>query len=170
MTSDNKVALIIAGIGTATWLYEYVKQLRWTRDKYLVERVDAFKAKQSTKQMQLMLDWNDNYIKINGKSERVNDKILFEALQTHDVKDRFSDLEYELRKIFDEYFDGLNEFVMLCDTGLINQRHLRIYFNYWFRILNGESCNKPTKLVEQIKKYLLYYGYKDVYFFIKPIK
>ncbi len=97
---------------------------------------------------------------------KVDDDILFEALQTHNVKTSYTPEEVALRKIFDEYFDDLNEFRLLSETGLISEKNYRLFMKYWFEILTGKKSNKPKKVLSQIEIYLKYYGYGDLYVFM----
>jgi hypothetical protein len=71
-----------------------------------------------------------------------------------------------LRNSFDEYFDKLTEFIILAESGMISEKNLRIFLNYWFNILNGNKKSKSSKIVSQFKNYMLFYGYEKLYNFI----
>lgn len=166
MTIEEKITLGIAVITGAKWVYEYTKKLTWDKNVFLLERYEKFKSKESAKAMQLLLDWNKITITLNGESLRVNDELLFESFQTHNVKTSFTKEEAALRKLFDEYFDDLNEFRLLAETGLISEKNYRLFMKYWFEILTGKKSNKPKKVLDQIEIYLKYYGYSDLFDFM----
>jgi len=166
MTIEEKITLGIAVITGVKWVYEYTKKLTWDKNKFLLERYEKFKSKESTKAMQLLLDWNKITITLNGESMRVDDNMLFESFQTHDIKTTFTKDEASLRKLFDEYLDDLNEFRLLSETGLISKKNYRLFMKYWFDILTGKKSNKPKKVLHQIESYMKYYGYNDLFVFM----
>jgi hypothetical protein len=166
MTIEEKITLGIAVITGVKWVYEYTKKLTWDKNKFLLERYEKFKSKESTKAMQLSLDWNKITITLNGESMRVDDNMLWESFQTHDIKTTFTKDEASLRKLFDEYLDDLNEFRLLSETGLISEKNYRLFMKYWFDILTGKKSNKPKKVLSQIESYMKYYGYNDLFVFM----
>ena len=166
MTIEEKITLGIAVITGVKWVYEYTKKLTWDKNKFLLERYEKFKLKESTKAIQLLLDWNKITIILNGESMKVDDNMLFESFQTHDVKTSFTKDEASLRKLFDEYLDDLNEFRLLSETGLISEKNYRLFMKYWFEILTGKKSNKPKKVLSQIESYMKYYGYNDLFVFM----
>jgi hypothetical protein len=166
MTIEEKLTLGIAVITGVKWVYEYTKKLTWDKNKFLLERYEKFKSKESTKAMQLLLDWNKITITLNSESMRVDDNMLWESFQTHDIKTTFTKDEASLRKLFDEYLDDLNEFRLLSETGLISEKNYRLFMKYWFDILTGKKSNKPKKVLSQIESYMKYYGYNDLFVFM----
>ena len=58
MTIEEKITLGVAVVTGVKWVYEYTKKLTWDKNKFLLERYEKFKSKESTKSMQLLLDWN----------------------------------------------------------------------------------------------------------------
>ena len=166
MTIEEKITLGIALIRGMKWVYEYTKKLTWDKNVFLLEKYEKFKSKDSTKKMHLLLDWNAITVELNGENVRVDDGMLIEALQTHDVRDVFTFHEVALRKIFDEYFDELNEFRLLAETGLISEKNYRLFMKYWFEIITGKKHNKPNELIEQLEHYLVFYGYSELYNFM----
>jgi hypothetical protein len=157
---------ITAIITSIKWVYEYSNKLNWEKNKFLIDRLEVFFNDTNTKNIQLVLDWNK--IKINDGQENylIDDDILFEALQTHDIKHKFDKTEIFLRNSFDEYFDKLTEFIILAESGMISKRNLRMFLNYWFNILGGNKKSKPSKLINQFKVYMLFYGYEKLFKFL----
>jgi hypothetical protein len=159
---------LVAGILTIIkWVYEYSQKNNWEKNRFLLERIEKFREKESVKKVQTMLDWNKISIEFEEKWHTVSDEILYEALQTHDIKHSFSTLEFNIRKSFDEYFDGITDLILLEESGLVSGKNLKIFLQYWLNILNGNTKNKPVKLVQQFQKYLKYYGYTDLEAFLR---
>ena len=157
----------IAGIATAAgWVYEYSQKLRWDKSKFLLERIEDLLERESTQYVHSMLDWNALELDFDGVKVRVDDNMLFESLQTHDTKHSFTRQEMKIRDLFDEYFDGLTEFLILSECGLISKRDLAKFMDYWISILNGERSSKSQKLNSQINEYMLFYGFNKLHDFI----
>jgi len=163
-----EVVLAVAGVLGAIikWLYEYVKEVRWEKNKYLLDQIQRFNSLKTTQAAQSILDWNGIEVEIEGERVYVDNKILFEALQTHDVKYNFTEEEVLIRSLFDDYFDDLTQLVFMTRIDLISRDNLILFTRYWLDILSGEAESKPTKLVDQIHNYLSYYGYTDLLKFL----
>lgn len=160
--------LYLTGIITALkWVYEYSQKLRWDKSKFLLERLEDFLSRPSTEKVNMLLDWNKFTLEIDGKEYRMDDEILLGALATHDKKQHFTELELKLRGLLDEYFDGLTEFLLLAECGLINKRDFRKFMSYWLKILNGEGERKAEPVNRQIKEYMLFYGFDKLHCFVE---
>jgi hypothetical protein len=166
MTIEEKITIWVAIVTGVKWVYEYSKKLTWDKNKFLIERYEKFKSKESTKAMQLILDWNAITVDLNGVNLRVTDDMFYESLQTHDVRQTFTLNETRLRKLYDEYFDDLNEFRLLCEAGLISEKNYRMFIKYWFEIITGNKNNKPDIVLQQLQHYLNFYGYNDLLVFM----
>ena len=168
-----KIELIISIVGglaaTSKWIYEYSNKLKWDKNKFLLEQIENFENKESTKIAETLLDWNGTEITIEDKSFYVDDKLLLGALTTHDLKNKFSTEEFLIRGVFDEYFDNLTRLVILSKTKLISEDNLILFLEYWFEILSGQKENKDKKVLEQIETYLDFYGYNTLLEFILNI-
>lgn len=163
---DNFV--LIAGLAAAfKWIYEYSQQRKFEKNKFLLERIEKFYESEDIKIVQKLLDWNGTKIQYGNKEYIIDDTILTGALETHNNKSSFNQTEVLIRKLFDNYFDELNELVILYDCGLVDGDNLKKFLRYWIDILNGEKKNKPKSLISAIDKYLEFYGYQDVKDFIK---
>lgn len=158
---------IAGGIGTSSkWVYEYTKKLKWEKNKFLLEKLEIFHSLESTKIMETLLDWNGTNVIINGKEIFIDDNILLNSLYTHDVKHSFTTLEFELRHIFDDYFDNLTKLIFMSKSGLIDKKNLVMFMEYWLKILSGNTNNKSRELMEQINKYLEFYEFTTLRDFI----
>jgi hypothetical protein len=114
-----------------------------------------------------MLDWGMLELDFEGRKVVIDNEMLFGALQTHDVKHSFTRDEMRIRELFDDYFDGLTEFLILSECGLVNRNDMRKFLNYWIQILNGERSGKPEKLKSQMDSYMLFYGFDKLHRFIQ---
>jgi hypothetical protein len=160
--------VLIAGLATSLkWVWEYSQGRKFEKNKFLLERVEKFNILESTKKVQKILDWNAITIEINGVDTKINDSILVEALKTHDQKVIFDSTEVYIREIFDEYFTGLTELIILSNTGLVDKKNLKKFLKYWVDILNGIKKNKPESFVKTIGNYLSFYKYEEVLEFLK---
>jgi hypothetical protein len=109
-----------------------------------------------------MLDWNK--CKIDG--ETITDEILISSLETHNNRSVFTMTESKIRGLFDEYMDNLNKLIVLGETGLIDEKNLKIYLRYWFDILSGVKKNKPKEFITKLHNYLDFYGYDGILIFL----
>jgi len=161
---------ITAIITSIKWVYEYSNKLKWEKNKFLLERLKLFFQDKNTKNVQLILDWNKIKINYNEEIILVDDDILYEALQTHDVKHKFNSTEIFLRNSFDEYFDKLTEFVILAESGMISKKKLRTFLKYRIYILSSKKNSKNNKMINQFKVYMTFYGYEKLFSFINNKK
>ena len=160
--------VLIAGLVTSLkWVWEYSQSRKFEKNKFLLERIEKFNNLESTEKVQKILDWNSIKIEINDVSVKVDDSIILEALRTHDQKGSFDSTEVYLRQIFDDYFTGITELIILSNTGLVDKRNLKKFLKYWVDILNGNKRNKPESFVKTIENYLKFYGYTEVSEFLK---
>ena len=160
--------VLIAGLVTSLkWVWEYSQIRKFEKNKFLLERIEKFNNLKSTEKVQKILDWNSIKIEINDVSVKVDDSIILEALKTHDQKASFDSTEVYLRQIFDDYFTGITELIILSNTGLVDKRNLKKFLKYWVDILNGNKRNKPEIFVQTISNYINFYGYEEVSKFLK---
>jgi len=160
--------VLIAGLATSLkWVWEYSQSRKFEKNKFLLERIEKFNNLESTQKVQKILDWNSISIEINDVKVKVDDGILVESLKTHDQKVSFDSTEVYLRQIFDDYFTGITELIILSNTGLVDKRNLKKFLKYWIDILNGKKKNKPESFVKTIENYLKFYGYTEVLEFLK---
>lgn len=167
MTLDYTIAILTALAAAFKWLYEYSQKLKWEKNKFLLEQLEKFQSQETTQVMEKLLDWNFISVTIKGSTYKVNDAMLFEALQTHNNKHSFSQTEVALRKTFDDYFDNLTKMILLCKSKLISEKNFKLFYEYWLNILSGRKQSKSRELKEQIHNYLDFYGYDHLLQFIK---
>lgn len=151
---------IIGGlIAIFKWVFEYTKQKKWEKNKFLLEKLEEFYELESTKIMHNILDWNVIKINLGNDEVTITDYDLLNAFQTHDNKHSFTKEEVKLRKIFDEYFDNLTKLVFMTKNNLIDKNGLNLFMGYWFNILSGKTNNKNYEIKLQIHRYLDFYGF-----------
>ena len=163
---SNLLAIVGGLFATGKWLYELVQKYKWERNKYLLENLEDFRSKENTKIFHQILDWNASYVTIENEKFRVNDDLLISALDLHTERGKFSREELLLRNTFDRYFDDLSTLHFMVKVGLIDKNHFKTFMKYWFKILKGDG-HKPEIFGTKIKKYMVYYGYEELYNFIK---
>jgi len=118
--------VLIAGLATSLkWVWEYSQSRKFEKNKFLLERIEKFNNLDSTQKVQKILDWNSISIEINDVKVKVDDGILVESLKTHDQKATFDSTEVYLRQIFDDYFTGITELIILSNTGLVDKGNLK---------------------------------------------
>jgi hypothetical protein len=159
---------VLAGLAAGfKWVWEYIKQLRVEKTRYLVEQIEKFESKHFVKDVEKMLDWNSFKTEIFNKIDYIDDEIIMKALITHDIKDVYTEKEFYIREIFDKYFDEINKFIILTECGLINKSDLKKLLGYWFDIISGKKTNKSKEFISSLHTYLAFYGYEKVLKFIK---
>lgn len=141
------------------WTFEYTKQKKWEKNKFLLDKLEEFHNLESTKIIHNILDWNSVKIKLFEEYYFINDNIFFESLKTHNKKHQFTKEEKRLRELYDEYFDNLTKFVFMTKNGLIDKQGLNMFMGYWFNILSGKTNNKSLEVKRQIMLYLDFYNY-----------
>lgn len=160
--------VLVAGLGASIkWIWEYSQSRLFEKNKFLLERIEKFNSSESVQKVQKLLDWNAIKIDIDGVPTKIDDEILIEGLKTHAQKASFDSTEVYIREIFDDFFTGMTELLVLSNTGLVDKKNLRKFLQYWISILNGTKQNKPKVLIETFENYLEYYGYSEVLEFIK---
>lgn len=142
-------------------VWEYLRDLKWKKSEYLAKEIKEFQNDENVKIIFQLLDWNKRKIQLKSGIHTVGDYDLVSALQTHDIKNRFTVQEAELRDIFDDFFDKLSMFNIYIKNGLISEKELHLYIGYYVEILTSTN-RKPKILIETFQKYLKYYEFKNV--------
>jgi hypothetical protein len=164
------ISIICALAATFKWVYEYSEKSKWERNAFLLNQIEKFRSLETTRIMEKLLDWNSIEVKIGENKILVDDKFLIDSLQTHNIKHSFTRDEAKLREIFDDYFDNITKLIFMAEVGLVDKNNLSIFLGYWFRIISGESKNKPVEFFDKLHHYLEYYGYNDLIDFLENYK
>lgn len=167
-----ELILSIAGALCAAfkWVYEYSRKLKWEMNVFLLEQIEKFRSLESTRAMEKILDWNSAYVSFQNERMLVNDSMLEGAFKTHNIKHTFTKEEVKLRSIFDEYFDNLTKLIFMTKVGLADKKNLILFLEYWFRILSGISKSKSKEVLNEMWKYMEYYGYVDLIQFMEEYR
>jgi len=142
-------------------IVEYRKAQLWKESEFLSKEIKEFFSDDKVKTVLTLLDWNARLIQINGKEVKINDQFLIEALKTHNKKSKFSLEEAHIRDLFDNFFDKLSYFKIHCKNGLVSEKKVYNYFEYYFDIL-VTSERKTPEFIRTINSYLTYYDYNNV--------
>ncbi len=159
------LTIVFALAGGAKWVYEYTKNLKWQRAKFLSEKMKEFFTDPEIKKALVILDWNSAKIEMANRSgEKIeykfDDYIIMEALTTHDKKHSFTFEERQVRNLFDYFFDRLSEINVWIETGLIEEKQAKIYLKYWIDIIKGNRKSKSRNYTECLQKYLDFYNFE----------
>lgn len=80
--------------------FEYVKGLKWKKSEFLSKEIKEFFNDKNVKNVCSLLDWNARKIEIEGELVLITDEIIYNALQTHNNKNKFTETESKLRDMF----------------------------------------------------------------------
>jgi hypothetical protein len=142
-------------------IIEYRKTQLWKESEFLSKEIKEFFSDERVKVVLTLLDWNARKIMINGQEVKVNDDYMIEALKTHNQKSRFSIEEAHIRDLFDNFFDKLAYFNIHCKNGLVSEKKIFNYFDYYFNILTTTE-RKDWNFIKTIDNYIDYYDYTNV--------
>lgn len=148
---------------------EYRRTQLWKESEFLAKEAKEFFSDEKVKVVLTLLDWNSRTIDIEGVPTKINDDFLIEALKTHNKKSKFSKEEAYCRDLFDNFFDKLSNFNIHCKNGLVSEKKVFNYFDYYFKILTTKD-RKPAEFLRTIENYLSYYDYKNVSELLKKFK
>ena len=142
-------------------IIEYRKTQLWKESEFLSKEIKEFFSDERVKVVLTLLGWNVRKIMINGQEVKVNDDYMIEALKTHNQKSRFSIEEAHIRDLFDNFFDKLAYFNIHCKNGLVSEKKIFNYFDYYFNILTTTE-RKDWNFIKTIDNYIDYYDYTNV--------
>ncbi len=157
----NYLIPLIAVFSFIKAVVEYRKAQLWKESEFLSKEVKEFFSDEKVKTVLTLLDWNARLININGKDVKIDDAFMLEALKTHNKKSRFTVEEAYIRDLFDTFFDKLSYFNIHCKNGLVSEKKVYNYFEYYFGILTTNERKTPD-FIRTINSYLTYYEYKNV--------
>ena len=142
-------------------IVEYRKSQLWKESEFLSKEAKEFFSDDRIKTVLTLLDWNARKISIGGKEVRIDDDFMLEALKTHNKKSRFSIEEAHIRDLFDNFFDKLSYFNIHCKNGLVSEKKVFNYFEYYFNILTTIE-RKSSDFIRTIDSYIDYYDYTNI--------
>jgi hypothetical protein len=157
----NYIIPLIAIFSFIKAIVEYRKSQLWKESEFLSKEAKEFFSDDDIKTVLTLLDWNARKIAIGEKEVRVDDDFMLEALKTHNKKSKFSIEEAHIRDLFDNFFDKLSYFNIHCKNGLVSEKKVYNYFEYYFEILVTNERKSPD-FIRTINSYLTYYEYNNV--------
>ena len=157
----NYIIPLIAIFSFIKVIIEYRNNQLWKESEFLSKEVKEFFSEEKIKTVLTLLDWNARLININGKDVKIDDAFMLEALKTHNKKSKFSLEEAYIRDLFDNFFDKLSYFKIHCKNGLVTEKKVYNYFEYYFEILVTNERKSP-EFIRTINSYLTYYEYDNV--------
>lgn len=163
MVNPELILTLTASLAAAfKFTSEYSERLKFEKNKLLLDEINKHQSLNSTKVIEKILDFDNISLELNGRVIHISNELLFNSLQTHDIKQTYSDDEVLIRDLFDEYFDNLTKLLFMSKSQLVQRNNLNMFMRYWFDILSGKSNNKPDKVIQQIHTYLEFYGFIEL--------
>ena len=164
-----KIIPILGIIPFLKAIWEYIRDLKWKKSEFLAKEIKEFQNDENVRIVFQLLDWNKRKIKIKSGEFTIGDYDLVSALQTHDIKSKYTVQEAELRDIFDDFFDKLSTFNIYIKNDLISEKELYSYIGYYVNILDSKS-RKPKPLIDTFKKYITFYQFDNISELIENFK
>ena len=167
-TNKEASALLVAIAGGGFALRRWTIDQRWRRVQYAYQLIKEFMAKESTRKAFMMLDTTNNIELFPEKEKpedrfcRVDERLMINALKTFDEQKAFSEPEFAIRMIFDDFFTDLSMFQHHIDAKLIRLNDVRPYLEYWIKSINGHGNVKGIQLAQQINKFLDSFEYTAI--------
>jgi hypothetical protein len=152
---------IIAILSFIKAIIEWRRSQLWKESEFLSKEMKEFFSDEKIKIVLTLLDWNVRKVKIGDTQVKVSDKFLVESLKTHKEKSNFSPEEAYIRDLFDYFFDKLSHLKIHCKNGLVSEKKLFNYLEYYLDILTIPG-RKPKELLNIIDNYIKYYHFKNV--------
>jgi hypothetical protein len=168
---EHWIALVAASAALLTLikgLMEFRRAQQWKKAEFLAQEIKSFRQDVDVKRALLMLDWSEIPIytaEHEGLTKReiiCDDELLFMALTPDDDTD-FSDNQYIVRIIFDQYLDKLSMFERYVQSGLVKVDELRPYLQYWIDAMcNKVDGRKTPEIIDQLWAFISRYQYTSV--------
>lgn len=175
LSTKEKIDIIVSILGTSFALFtlwrgieQYKKDQRWKKAEFVAKEIKEFKSDPVTKNVMLMLDWNQREIKLSPNENIIFDidLVLCKALQPKTYLNEqggFTSQEALIRDHFDAFLDYLERFEAFIEAGLVGEKDFDPYLNYWFNIIgNRDSGRKDHKFYEIFWQYIDSFGYTKV--------
>lgn len=149
-------------------LYRWNIDQRWRRVQFSFLLIQTFFGKENTKLALRLVD-TFGYMELpsaSTKGEQLNivltEDMVFEALFTLDQQQEFTEPQFTIRLILDEFFTDLSMFQHHIDAGLIKIEDIRPYLEYWIKAINGHGKIFTIKLAHQANAFLRSFDYIPV--------
>lgn len=157
----SEILPIIAILSFIKAIWDWRKSQLWKESEFLSKEMKEFLNDEKVKIVFTLLDWNVRKVQIGDVWVKVSDKFLLESLKTHKEKSNFSPEEAYIRDLFDHFFDKLSHFNIHCKNGLVSEKKVFNYLEYYLNILTKPG-RKPKELLKVIDTYINYYEFKNV--------
>lgn len=152
---------IVFGVG----LWQYSQAQKWKRAEFLTKEIDRFEDDHDVANARTMLDFNGRdiffYAPADEKSDAGDDSatnedsvyvdhaLLVRALRSPEETNEFDEDEQVIRDTFDVYLSNLERFNNYLQAGLVKKKELKIFLEYWLRILGDPTNRKISQEVRQ---------------------
>lgn len=174
------IGTAIGGVVAFAWgVYRYYRAQKWKEAEFISKEAKEFNADPATIVVKQLLDWTwsgEDLALSPDKPDvvtRITDALVQSALRIpQSDSESFTDDEYELRGLFDQFFDNLDRFGSFLRAELIAPDDVRPYFEYWMKIITGVKAapgtsTKSSDYLEAMQRYIDFYGWKGVQLLFK---
>lgn len=163
------IALIGAAIGFLVGLMQYKKSQQWKRAEWVAQELKSFFGDAQVDAAFKMIDWSARDICLSsskadeGRFVFVESEEVINALCHHSERVRgedgrcFTEKEANIRDSFDKLCDGLERIESYITVGLIEERDIAPYLDYWGIHLRPDS---ESPRLRQIRKFMKHYGWE----------
>jgi len=164
---------ILGSVFAALFAYiQFKKSQDWKKCEFVLQFKRTELSSFNVRRAMLILDWNIVDVPLEkgefgeAISFRFKDRDLISALRDHRAfcpGEGFTQSEFIIRKVFDEYFVKLCELNDFVDKGLIKLKHIDADTDYYLRIIFAVKENEITSKDIDCHKAIL--NYLSVYKF-----
>ena len=162
----ESATLFLTVVTFTVGLFQYYRAQVWKKQEFVANEIRQFNEDALSRNAMLMLDWGSRPILLfpwlpQGETQFavVDRPTLHTALTTHDkIGRRYTPTETAIRDSFDAFFNHFERFEQFRETGLVKDRDLRPYLQYWLHTLS-DKVDDDGELRERIRAYLLFYRF-----------
>lgn len=159
----SKVLGFTFGIpGAILALFTYERGVReqrratlWKRREFVAARFDRLEALDACRAAMRMLDYNASYLDLDGlRDQPVNDRLVMSALAPHQSRGAYTRREQIIREVFDTFFSELDRLAAMASAGLIDERDLAPYADYWLKLFAPDERGRPGAYGAILRRYV----------------
>ena len=153
---------IVAAIGLAFGLQQYVKAQHWKRCEFIAIQINSFESNPLVRRAMYMLDFRQGVFTVEGKEIAFDTDMLIAAVANHEIKHDHPNLkETQVRLAFCDFFEGIERFHHFVESELISQDDIEPYLPYWIKRFTDKD-QKGEDFIYSIWTFIDAYEYTGV--------
>ena len=150
---------------------------QWRRKEFANTAIRKFFEDPYVWNAMLMMDWmerdlvlsKDHAVMLGQPKFTYYDSMLPEALNKPSSK--YSTEEIIIRDCFDAFFGGMQQFIDLTDSRIMEYEDFKPYFGYWAQLLHGKVPHKSAAALAAINAYIKkYFDEKKIKRFLAEVE